>query len=259
MKKLFIFAALLFGLTAQAQTNVVFKVGSAGYVTIDNQDYKRGYITYRWYLSGADTLVELAREYNTSQPFRAGRVISKYKDGDNASVAFASFAAWQTWWRANGAPKPDTVVSGGASSELPTITSVNSVATQGDFGVDPVVLKWDTTHFSPPSTDTVRTISVGASGGEYRIEGYIDASAGNSATVGRIIYTNSQSIAIGTGNLSYITADAGTAMSATVGAGKSATLRPTRIKAAPNSTIYIFYSANPFSDQNCGFTVYQAK
>lgn len=116
MKKLLLFAAILFGLSAQAQlTNVVFKVGSAGVVNIDNQDYERGYITYRWYLSGTDTLVELAREYNTSQPFRSGRVISKYKDGDNASAAFASFAAWRTWWRANGEPKPDTIVSGGSS------------------------------------------------------------------------------------------------------------------------------------------------
>lgn len=138
MKRIFLFAALLFSLFAQAQNNVIFNTGSAGRVTIDNQDYERGYITYRWYLSGSDTLVELAREYNTSQPFRSGRVISKYKDGDNASAAFASFAAWRTWWRSNGEPKPDTIVGGGGVTSITAGTGLSggTITTTGTVAVD---------------------------------------------------------------------------------------------------------------------------
>lgn len=127
MKKLLLFSLLILScLTTEAQTNVIFKVGAPNYVTIDNQDYERGYITYRWYLSGSDTLIELAREYNTSQPFRAGRLISKFRDGDNSNTAFTSFGAWRTWWRTYGGPAPDTVCDLSAATGNLAVSHLNS-------------------------------------------------------------------------------------------------------------------------------------
>ncbi len=119
MRKLFLFASLLFSLFSGASAQTVVNIGSAGYVTFDGNDYERGYITYRWYLDATgDTLIELARQHNTSQPFRYGHVSTWYKDGDHGSTPFSTFAAFQTWYRANASAMPDTIVGVGGTTLL---------------------------------------------------------------------------------------------------------------------------------------------
>jgi hypothetical protein len=129
MKTIVIFLSLVLAFSNSfAQT--VLKKGSNGYVTIDGNDYARGYITYRWYKSGTDTLIELARQYNTSQPFRPGKVCTSYKDGDNGSASFTSFAALQSWLRANLEP---LAVYAGTASLTPNGTSVFTITVPAGY------------------------------------------------------------------------------------------------------------------------------
>jgi len=233
---------MLSGLAGQAQSNVILKIGSAGYVTIDGQDYERGYITYRWYLSSGDTLIELNRNYNTSNPLRPGRLSIFYKDGDNANAAFASFASWQTWWRTNGEPKPDTIVGLSGVSSVAAGTNISIAGT-----TTPTVSVTGTIAKLNGGTGATTTTSVNTTPITYGSDNTVAASANTLTTTTlnpTVVYsslTKTGTITSGTWNGTTI----GTSYGGT-GATTTTSVNTTPITYGANNTI----TATPTGSMN---------
>jgi len=124
MKRILLLVLLAFaGLNLSAQS-VILKIGTDGYVTIDNANYTRGYLCSRYIYSGTDsTLGILVCANGVPKWLYYSEPESVYKDGDNSNVAFASMAALRTWMNANF----EYVDTSSGGSGTVTSVSVNSL------------------------------------------------------------------------------------------------------------------------------------
>lgn len=105
MKKLFTLLALIcaFGVTATAQRmpdTVVIKVGNDKYVTVNGQNYPRGYLLTQYTYKASDSL--LAILYANDRTYLVSpRVNRRYQYGDTANKQAFNMNTLRTWMNTN--------------------------------------------------------------------------------------------------------------------------------------------------------------
>lgn len=98
MKHLFIILILI-AFQSEAQTHTI-KRGSDGYVTIDGQNYQRGYLLTQYYYYSTDSVMGILYA-NTRTPLIMPTVDSNYLYADSANKRAYNMTVLKTWMNTN--------------------------------------------------------------------------------------------------------------------------------------------------------------
>jgi len=100
MKVLFTLCLVaLLAVSLQAQT-VNIKIGSDKYVTINGQNYPRGYLLSQYNYAGTDSTLALLYA-NTRTPFIKATNNASYQYGDSSNAPANSMLILRTWMNTN--------------------------------------------------------------------------------------------------------------------------------------------------------------
>jgi hypothetical protein len=117
MRLLLILSILLFSFVSEAQSPVILKTGTLGYVTVTNEgvtaNYQRGYLGSSYYISGTDSTLTININSGAPKPFITARKRNIYKNGDAiGNPAFPSMDSLQRWMNAHFEANLDTAFYG---------------------------------------------------------------------------------------------------------------------------------------------------
>src|SRR5882724_2738982 len=138
----------------------ILKIGTNGWVTVNGQNYKRGYLGSNYTTLHGDSLLAIQYQYGYPVTLIWAAVDTMYLNGDNSNLPFTSMSALITWMDTHFEPLVDTIdapptigddISGGipgyhlivdGSGHLGQINPFFSIDFQGDtvinYAGDPI-------------------------------------------------------------------------------------------------------------------------
>ena len=100
MRKLMILLAVCFAVSAHAQSTVTIKAGTDGYVTINGQNYPRGYLLTEYTYRTSDSLMAILYANNRTYLI-SPRDNIRYLYADTSNAPAVNMSVLRTWMNTN--------------------------------------------------------------------------------------------------------------------------------------------------------------